>query len=103
MPQTIAQKINKAAVARLAAKHGVDLEKLPLETLVAGARVEFLEHGPKSKHGVPAVISTVEEAVLIALGHLVESIHYYDELEKLEDRLKARHRLHRNPRIIARS
>lgn len=86
-------------MTKLAHKLNIMLENLPLETFIKGTKVEYKEHGPGTPSGCP-VIRTVEEAALIALSHLTESIHYYDLLEKMEDKFKALHRKHKNPQIL---
>jgi hypothetical protein len=90
---------NKASMEKLAKKLGVMLENLPLETFIEGTKIEYDEHGPKTKSGWP-VIKTVEEAAQIALSHLSESIYYYDELEKMEKKLKRKPKIKRNPQIF---
>jgi hypothetical protein len=84
---------------KLATSMNVNLSNLPLDTFIKGTKTEYSEHGPHTKTGWP-IITTVQEAAAIAMAHLMESIYYYDELDKLEKRLERHHKHKKNPVII---
>jgi len=86
-------KFSRDSMRRLAVKMNVNLDVLPLDEFIRATKIEYEEHGPKAH---VRVIKTVEQAAAIALGHILEYFNYYDELEKMEAKLKKQ--LKRSPR-----
>ncbi len=79
-------KVSKAQAARAGKKLGVDFDAVSVDTLKIGMNVE-LEHG--RRHGITNVTNdSLLISAKIALAHLEEFPDYYEELEKMEIKLK---------------
>ncbi len=79
-------KITKSQAQRAGKKLGVNFDVISVETLKQGMNVE-LEHG--KRHGITNVTNdNILISAKIALAHLEEFADYYEELEKMETKLK---------------
>lgn len=86
------KKVTRAQAFRVGNKLGVDFEVLDLDTLRQGMNVE-LEHRNVTH-------ANLEMTAKIALAHLLEFPNYYEELEKMEAKLKRQWRGKRKPDLF---
>ena len=96
-------RITKKAINEIATRLGVNLNDYPVELLMAGAKTEYKEHAsrnPKLNVMGDDMAKNIEMALKIALAHFNESVHYYDILDKLEEKLTTMHAKKPNPPLF---
>lgn len=91
-------RILKSQVEKIGKKLGVDFNVVSVATLHAGMKVE-LEHGRRCSL-TNVTNDDLELTAKIALAHLMEFIDYYEELEKMEEKLKNRWKGKKKPHIF---
>lgn len=91
-------KVTKTQTLRAAKKLGVNMDIINLDTLHKGLLVE-LEHGRRS-----GITNVTNDSILVTLkitcAHLEEFPDYYEELDKLEEKLTKRWRGKKRPSIF---
>lgn len=90
-------RVSKKETIEIGRKLKVNFDSISVETLQNGIKVE-LEHGKNKKTNVIGMNLT--KAAKIALAHLSEFPNYYEELEKMEEKLKNQWKGKRKPRIF---
>jgi hypothetical protein len=89
-------KVSKKETLRIGKRLKVNFDIIPVELLQHGINIEMEHAGGRTN----VIGCSFYKAGKIALAHLSEFIDYYYELEKMEEKLKKKHKGKRKPKIF---
>lgn len=79
-------RFNKTDAIKLAKKYKINLDIIPIDEWLYGLNVE-LEHGNKLSKLTNITKNNKDMTTMIVIAHLMESIHYYKHLKKMEEKM----------------